>query len=78
MSNRRSIITTGLKLVRISMLSTEPALSTVAVKPKITPFKTSNNGKRYYQLVLYFALTGMTVIPGYPVQCIQQIHVKTL
>ena len=35
MSNRRSIITTGLKLFRISMLSTEPALSTVTVKPKI-------------------------------------------
>ena len=42
MSNRRSIITTGLKLFRISMLSTEPALSTVAVKPKITAFKTPN------------------------------------
>ena len=49
MSNRRSIITTGLKLIRISMLSTEPALFTVAVKPKITAFKTpSNNGKFYY------------------------------
>ena len=49
MSNRRSIITTGLKLFRISMLSTEPALSTVVVKPKITAFKTpSNNGKCYY------------------------------
>ena len=48
-SNSRSIITTGLKLFRISMLSTEPALSTVAVKPKITAFKTpSNNGKCYY------------------------------
>ena len=49
MSNRRSIITTGLKLFRISMLSPEPALSTVAVKPKITAFKTpSNNCKCYY------------------------------
>ena len=48
MSNRRSIITTGLKLFRISMLSTEPALSTVVVKPKITAFKTSNKGKCYY------------------------------
>ena len=49
MSNRRSIITTRLKLFRISLLSTEPALSTVAVKPKITAFKTpSNNGKCYY------------------------------
>ena len=49
MSNRRSIITAGLKLFRIPMLSTEPALSTVAVKPKITAFKTpSNNGKCYY------------------------------
>ena len=48
MSNRRSIITTGLKLFRISMLSIEPALSAVAVKPKITAFKTSNNGKCYY------------------------------
>ena len=45
MSNK-SIITTGLKLYRISMLSTEPALSTVVVKPA---FKTpSNNGKCYY------------------------------
>ena len=49
MSNRRSIITTGLQLFRISMLLTEPALSTVAVKPKIMAFKTpSNNGKCYY------------------------------
>ena len=49
LSDRRSIITTGLKLFRISLLSTEPALSTVAVKPKITAFKTpSNNGKCYY------------------------------
>ena len=49
MSNRISIINTGLKLFRISMLSTEPELSTVAVKPKITAFKTpSNNGKCYY------------------------------
>ena len=49
MSNWRSIITTGLKLLRISMLSTKLALSTVAVKPKITAFKTpSNNGKCYY------------------------------
>ena len=65
MSKRRSIITTGLKLFRISMLSTESALSTVAVKPKITAFKTpSNNGKCYY-----FALIDMTVIPGYP-QCV--------
>ena len=48
-SNRRSIITTGLKLFRISMLSTEPTLSTVAVKPKSMAFKTpSNNGKCYY------------------------------
>ena len=47
-SNRRSIITTGLKLFRISMLSIEPALSTVAVKSKITAFKTNNNGKCYY------------------------------
>ena len=31
------------------MLSTKPALSTVAVKPKITAFKTlSNKGKCYY------------------------------
>ena len=42
MSNRRSIISTGLKLFRISMLSTEPALSTVTVKLKITAFETSN------------------------------------
>ena len=35
-SNRRSIITKGFKLFRISTLSTEPALPTVAVKPKIT------------------------------------------
>ena len=49
LSKRRSIITTGLKLIRISMLSTEPALSTVAVKPKITAFKTpSNKDKCYY------------------------------
>ena len=49
MSNSKSIITMGLKLFRISMLSTEPALSTVAVKPKIMAFKTqSNNGKWYY------------------------------
>ena len=49
MSNRRSIITTGLKLFRISMLSTEPALSTVAVKSNITAFKTpSDKGKCYY------------------------------
>ena len=34
-SNRRSIITTGLKLFRISMLSTEPALSTVASNRRI-------------------------------------------
>ena len=40
MSNRRSIITTGLKLFCISVLLTKPALSTVAVKPKITAFKT--------------------------------------
>ena len=40
MSNRRSIITTGLKLFCIPKLSTEPALSTVAVKPKMTAFKT--------------------------------------
>ena len=74
MSNRRSIIPTGLKLFRLSMLSTEPILSTVAIKPKITAFKTpSNNGK----WVLYFALIDVTVIPGYP-QCVQQIHVKTL
>ena len=47
--NRRCIITTGLQLFRISMLSTEPALSTVAVKPKSMAFKTpSNNGKCYY------------------------------
>ena len=49
LSNRRSIISTGLKLFRISMLSTEPALSTVTVKPKITAFKTpSYNGKWLY------------------------------
>ena len=49
MSNRRSIITTGLKLFHISMLLTEPALSTVAVKSKITKFKSpSNNSKCYY------------------------------
>ena len=49
MSNRRSIITTGLKLFCISVLSTEPALSTVAVKPKITAFKPpSNNAECYY------------------------------
>ena len=42
MSNRRSIITTGLKLFRISMLSAEPALSTVAVKPKIYGFENSD------------------------------------
>ena len=48
-SNRRSIITTGLKIFCLSMLSTELALSTMAVKPKITAFKTlSNNGKCYY------------------------------
>ena len=77
MSNRRSIITTWLKLFRIFMLSTEPALSTVAVKPEITAFKTlSNNGKCYYWYCIC-ALTDMTVIPGYP-QCVQQIHVKTL
>ena len=46
-SNRRSIITMGLKLFRISMLSTEPALSTVAVKLKITAFKPSIYGKCY-------------------------------
>ena len=49
MSIRRSIIPTGLKLFGISMLLTEPALSTVAVKPKIRTFKTpGNNGKCYY------------------------------
>ena len=58
MSNRRSNITTGLKLFRISMLSTELALSTVAVKPKITAFKTpSNNGKCYYW---YYILGWLT------------------
>ena len=77
MSNRRSIITTGLKLFRISMLSIEQALSTVAVKPKIMAFKTpSNNGNCYYWYCV-FTLIDMTVIPGYP-QCVQQIHVKTL
>ena len=76
MSNRRSIITTGLKLFRISMQSTEPALSTVAVKPKIMVFKTpSNNGKCHYWYCILSWSTG--VIPGYP-QCVQQIHVKTL
>ena len=36
------------------MLSTEPALSTVAVKPKITAFKTpSNNGKDFIRLYEY-------------------------
>ena len=54
MSNRRSIITMGLKLIRISMLSTKPALSTVAVKPKITAFKTpSNNGIFYYWYCIF-------------------------
>ena len=58
MSNRRSIITTGLKLFRISMLSTEPAPSTVAVKPKITVFKTpSNNGNCYYWYCIMHWLT---------------------
>ena len=57
MSNRRSIITTGLKLFRISMLSTELALSTVAVKPKITAFKTNNNGKCYYWYCILRCLT---------------------
>ena len=38
MSNRRSIIITGLKRFRISILSTEPVLSTVAVKPEIRAF----------------------------------------
>ena len=48
MSNRRSLITTELQLFCISMLSTEPALSTVAVKPKITAFKTPNNNSKCY------------------------------
>ena len=37
-SNKRSIIITGLKLLSISILSTEPVLSTVAFKPKIRAF----------------------------------------
>ena len=77
MSNRRSIITIWLKLFCISMLSTEPALSTVAVKPKIMAFKTNNNGKCYYCCCTLRWLTWQLVIPGYP-QCVQQIHVKTL
>ena len=57
-SNRRCIITTGLKLFCIFMLLTEPALSTVVVKPKITAFKTpSNNGKCYYW---YYILCWLT------------------
>ena len=48
MSNR-NIITMGLKLFLVFMLSTELALSTAAVKPTITAFKTpSNKGKCYY------------------------------
>ena len=75
MSNR-SIIITGLKLFCISVLSTELALFTVAVKPKITAFKTpSNNGKCYYWYCILRWLTW--VIPGYP-QYVQQIHIKTL
>ena len=55
MPTSRSIITTGLKLFHIYMLSTEPA---VAVKPKITAFKTpSSNGKCYYW---YCILRGLT------------------
>ena len=48
MSNRRRIITTGLKLFRISMLSTEPAVSAAAVNLKITAFKTPSNNSKYY------------------------------
>ena len=58
MSNRKCIITTGLKRFHIFMLSTEPALSTVAVKPKITAFKTpSNNGKCYNWYCILRCLT---------------------
>ena len=40
------------------MLSTEPALSTVAVKPKIAAFKSpSNNAKCYYWYVILCWLT---------------------
>ena len=70
-SSNRSVITTGLKLFRISMLSTEPALSTVAVKPKMAFKTSSNNGKCYYWYCILRWLTW--VIPGYP-QCVQQIH----
>ena len=76
MSNRRSIITTRLKLFRISMLSNEPALSTVAVKPKIVAFKTpSNNGKCYYWYCILRWLTWQLYLSS---RCDQQIHVKTL
>ena len=73
MSNRRSIITTGLKLFCISVL-TEPALSTVNYCYGF------QNSEQLWQLllsVLYFALIDMTVIPGHP-HSVQQIHVKTL
>ena len=60
MSNRRSIITTELKLFRISMLSTEPALSTVAVKLKITAFKTPSNNGKYYYIYWYCILRWLT------------------
>ena len=71
MSNRRNIITTGLKLFRISMLSTEPALSTVAVKPKITAFKTpSNNGKCYYWYCILCWLTWQLHNTWLPTMCL--------
>ena len=48
----------GLKLFLVFMLSTELALSTAAVKPTITAFKTpSNNGKCYYWYCILHWLT---------------------
>ena len=76
MSNRRSIITTGSKLFRISMLSTEPALSTVAVKPKITAFKTpSNNGKCYDWYCILRCYTWLsTVCPANTCKDIMRLY----